>query len=346
MYEIRIAQESDLKILTDFIDQHWKKNHIFVNNKELLDWQHYDHRHKQYNFVIGIHKETQVIHGILGFVPLTQFDPEIELNRLCWMAIWKVQDAARGEKLGRRLLSYLEDTIKPNILSTIAASEMSLALYQARGYQIGRLNHYFILNPEKENFYLADVKGYNKDNAFACVQNSLNILEKLSTDDIVNSTFSFSLQKESPQKSSGYLLNRYCRHPFYKYHLYKIKNKNKEIGMIVFRICSHDKSNAIRIVDFIGPSHALHGLYNEWIKLLKAVDSEYIDFYNAGIDENDLSMSGFRRREETDNIIIPNFFEPFLKKNVEIDYMIKIPSGESYRIVKGDSDQDRPNIIQ
>lgn len=345
-YEIRIANENDRKKLTKFIDEYWKQNHIFVNNKELLDWQHFDCVRKRYNFVIGIEKKTDLIHAILGFIPLTQFDSDIELERLCWMAIWKVQDAARGNNLGRHLLSYLEEIIKPNVLSAIAASEMSLSLYQARGYQIGRLNHYFILNPQKKYFQLAIVNNLARFCTVQNTQDSDKRLEQTSENDITNGTANcFLAQKELPRKSLAYLINRYCQHPFYCYQLFRIIEGFDTIGIIVTRICSHGTHRAIRIVDFVGPSDALCGLQNQWIYLLKNVDAEYIDFYNAGINENDLIASGFTRRKADDDIVIPNHFEPFSRKNVEMNYMISTPVGQPYRIVKGDGDQDRPNII-
>ena len=111
------------------------------------------------------------------------------------------------------------------------------------------------------------------------------------------------------------------------------------------RICRHGGSLAIRIVDFIGPSDALRGLRDQWSYLLQNLNAEYLDFYNAGIDGGDLLSSGFTRREAGDDIVIPNYFEPFSKENVEIDYMINAPTGQTYRIVKGDSDQDRPSLM-
>ena len=112
------------------------------------------------------------------------------------------------------------------------------------------------------------------------------------------------------------------------------------------RVCSHGGARAIRIVDFIGPSAVLRGLRDQWTYLLKNIDAEYLDFYNAGINEDDLLASGFTRREAGDDIVIPNHFEPFIQKNVEIDYMINAPAGQTYRIVKGDSDRDRPNYTK
>ena len=80
--------------------------------------------------------------------------------------------------------------------------------------------------------------------------------------------------------------------------------------------------------------------------LLKNTDAEYIDFYSAGIEEDDLAASGFTRCQAGDGVVIPNYFEPFIKKKIEIAYMISTPVGQKYRIVKGDSDQDRPNRIE
>lgn len=347
MYEIRLAHEADGNALVQFIDQHWKKDHIFVTCKELLEWQHLDRIRKTYNFVIGIEMRTQAIHGVLGFIPLAQFDPEIPLERLCWMAIWKTKDTARGHKLGRRLLSYLEDTIKPHILSTIAASAMTLPMYQARGYKTGRLNHYYILNPEKSAFHLVIMKNSGLPRATAGTYDADKRIEQASETDITDSTVDcFLAQRDPPRKSPLYLINRYFRHPIYRYQAYRIRERLNTTGIVVTRVCSYGGALAIRIVDFIGPSDALRGLRDQWKNLMRSINAEYIDFYNAGIDEDDLLASGFAHREEGDGIVIPNYYEPFSKKNIEIDYMIKAPAGQTYRIVKGDSDQDRPNLMR
>lgn len=346
MYDIRFAYESDVKALIQFIDQHYNKGHILATCKELLNWQHLDRMRGRYNFVVGVEKQTKAIHGVLGFITLTQFDPDIELGRICWLAIWRVQEAARGHKLGRCLLSYLEDTIKPGIIAGISASAMTLPMYQARGYHIGRLSHYFILNPEKSNFYLVIMKGSCRPGATVNSQDTDKRIEEASESDIANGTAEcFLAQKDLPRKSPRYLINRYLRHSFYRYHTYRIREGAKTTGIIVTRICSYKGSKAIRIVDFIGQSDALRRLRGQWIDLLKNFDAEYLDFYNAGIKHEDLLASGFTRREVGDGTVIPNYFEPFFRENIEIDYAIRVPVGQTYRIVKGDSDQDRPNLI-
>ena len=345
MYDIRLAHETDGKALIQFIDQHWKKNHIFVTCNEMLDWQHLDRTRGRYNFIIGIEKRTQEIHAMLGFIPLSQFDPEIENERFCWLAIWKVREEARGHKLGRGLLSYFEATIKPDVLAGLALSEMVVPLYRARGYQIGQLSHYFILNPEKSSFHLVTMKGPGQIRAITGTRNAEKKIEESSESDITNGAMDcFLAQKDLPRKSPNFLINRYFRHPIYRYQVYRIREARKTTGVIVTRVCRHAGSCAIRIVDFIGPSDALRGLQDQWTLLLKNINAEYLDFYNAGIDDADLLASGFTRRKAGDDIAIPNYFEPFSKENVEIDYMLHAPGGQTCRFVKGDSDQDRPNF--
>ena len=48
-YDIHFCRIDEVDQLVLFIDTYWKKNHIFVLARELLDWQHYNRREKRYN---------------------------------------------------------------------------------------------------------------------------------------------------------------------------------------------------------------------------------------------------------------------------------------------------------
>lgn len=345
-YTIRVARDADVEALVRFIDEHWRKDHVFVTSRALLDWQHRDAAHGLYNFILGVEKASGAIHGILGFIPLNQFDPEIPRPRLSWMAIWKTQEAARGQQLGRRLLTFMEEVLQPDILSTVAATAMSLPLYQARGYTTGRLSHHYVLNPDTKAFRLAgvdEVARYPRPEKVAVRARRLERLDEAAV--LAEAWMCFLAQREHPRKTPTYVVNRYLRHPVYRYEVFAIRDGRKVAGLVVTRVCRQDGARAVRIVDFIGPSHALRGLQAEWDRLLREADAEYLDFYNVGVEEEHLEASGFRRRTEGDGLVLPSYFEPFVQRNVEIDYMMKIREGEPYRIVKGDSDQDRPNGV-
>ena len=78
-------------------------------------------------------------------------------------------------------------------------------------------------------------------------------------------------------------------------------------------------------------------------ELLISEKSEYIDFYQYGISKNTFRNSGFIDVEKT-KIIVPNYFEPFIKKNINLNFAYKssIKNRKIY-FFKGDGDQDRPN---
>jgi len=343
-YLIRKATFDDEQALRQFIDEHWRKEHVFVTSKKLLDWQHRDETTQSYSFILGIEKDTGDIHGVLGFITLAQFDPEIEPTRIIWMAIWKVRDAARGHRLGRNIQAFLVESEKPQIISTVAASAMTLSMYEALGYQVDKLKQYFVMNNNMPSFELAhcpsEIIGVSVE------AKTDRHIEPIGREDILTQTqHCFDNQGTVPVKTPNYIIGRYLDHPVYTYDSYKIVEAGKTLGVVVTRDCQHAGHKAIRIVDFIGPDNALAGLGSAWQALLEKKAAEYIDFYNAGIPDECLKQSGFRDVDDFDDLIIPNYFEPFLRQKVSIDFMISSPKGVPYRIVKGDSDQDRPNVI-
>ncbi len=345
-YVIRKATFDDEQALRQFIDEHWRKDHVFVTSKALLDWQHRDEITQSYSFILGIEKETGDIHGVLGFITLAQFDPEIEPTRIIWMAIWKVRDAARGHRLGRNIQSFLVESENPQIISTVAASAMTLSMYKELGYQVDKLQQYFILNADKKVFELAFVPAETEEVDGVLSSKTKRVIEPIRREEILSQTqHCFDEQGTVPVKTPKYIVGRYFDHPIYSYDAYKVLKDGEIEGFLIVRECKHEGHKAIRVVDFIGPDDALIGLKPAWQKLMSDSGAEYVDFYNAGIPDKSLRQSGFRNVNDFEDLIIPNYFEPFLQRKVSIDFMISSPKGVPYRIVKGDSDQDRPNVL-
>lgn len=341
--EIRFALPTEKDPLMEFIDQHWKKDHILAKHKELFDWQYLDQKRDRYNFIIAV--DNNEIGAILGFIPMCQFDPHINIQEIVWLAIWKVTDKAQGQKLGQRLLTYLDETIKPKIIAANAISASAAHRYLQAGYTLGRLNHWFIINQYKE--LKLPILGEKKN---TINHETLYRMEKIRLDEFMRD---FDKQKASinefdwpsPDKTATYFVNRYFKHPIYEYEIYRIHKLRRTKAFVVTRTCTAEDSRALRIIEYIGPSEALLGLKPEWERLLRVNNADYIDFYNIGINNDIMQKSGFLLREHDDGYVIPNYFEPFERKNVEIETMISIKPDKDFRIFKGDSDQDRPNII-
>ena len=53
--------------------------------------------------------------------------------------------------------------------------------------------------------------------------------------------------------------------------------------------------------------------------ILKKFNAEYLDLYSYGINDKNLKFAGFINRYET-NEIIPDHFEPFENKNIDINF--------------------------
>ena len=108
-------------------------------------------------------------------------------------------------------------------------------------------------------------------------------------------------------------------------------------------------AKAMRIVDMYGAgAEVLPCLYNQIQKLLSKYEAEYIDCLNYGFTEEVFETMGFTKlNTSTNEVIIPDYFEPFEQQNISLYFTYKLKDkNDRYVIFKGDSDQDRPNIIQ
>ena len=156
-------------------------------------------------------------------------------------------------------------------------------------------------------------------------------------------------QNQFPKKSINYLKNRYIHHPFYNYELYELKNQKKSSSIFIIRKCVYKKSVALRIVDYIGDEKDF--IYGKYLfdHLLKKYNADFIDIYCFGIKQKFLKKAGLDNVDDYAKLglIIPNYFEPFKKKKINLPLSFKLLKNKLQKIqfFKGDSDLDRPNII-
>ena len=204
--------------------------------------------------------------------------------------------------------------------------------------QIGELAHYYLPNINVKNFYIAEHVDV-KQVSFLQYPGDIAIRE-IHIEQIqerIDCTY-------RPRKSISYLKNRYLNHPFYKYCFWGIFDSERLVSIWTLRIIKMNKSRAIRIVDILGNIEYLPCLSAELQKMLVDIGAEYMDILNYGINEEVFFNLGFLKLNPIGDVIIPNYFEPFERKNIRIEFAYK--ADFNYVIFKGDSDQDRPNIIQ
>ena len=128
---------------------------------------------------------------------------------------------------------------------------------------------------------------------------------------------------QTPIKSNTYIKNRFLNHPVYKYKVYAIFKKDRILALCVIRPILHEGITVLRIVDFIGANKSFALLSDFILAMLKEYDAEYIDLYSHGVQLELLKQAGFINREKVEGLVIPNYFEPFEQKNIDLKFAYK-----------------------
>lgn len=340
-YDIHICSLEEIGEVISFIDTYWQKGHILTKSRELLDWQHLDKKNKRYNFVIAKSKKTGEIHGLIGFILSSIYDERIE-TPIRWGAIWKVRDDVAVKGLGLALKGYMETEVPVSYIGGVGLSGYSKAIDAKLGEKMGKLVQYYIANTDVDSYELIcnpefpdlSVTNKKKEKHFVRLTEEKFCMEAAALEKYM-----------MPYKSMGYYVNRYYRHPIYTYQVVGIYNGGTVEAAFVFRKCTVDNRSCLFMADYIGASAVPGGCYESFLALLREEVSEYISFPCSGMDDACLKQAGFCKRDESD-VILPVYYEPFVRSNVELDYHFWSEQGFQDEImVKGDADQDRPNRL-
>jgi len=278
---------------------------------------------------------------MMGFIPSDQYDEKLkgEENTI-WQSTWMVVRSEQTRGLGKKLLEYALKTHKWGWTGTCGLDHGTRPIYEKLGYRTGLIEQYYLINPTKKHFNLALVPkgtklGEGKGNG------TLTLLNKTTFTD---ATKGLGLDRSSlvPKKSCQQFLNRFLLHPFYKYQVY-LARKDDFTALLATRICTHEESCALRVVDFHGDPRALAESSQALQSLMIETGAEYLDFYCSGM-KKELAVSGLCNVRESPGLIVPNHFEPFEQVNKVLLFALKGP-GDQIVVCKGDGDQDRTNLI-
>lgn len=343
LYTIKFAEISDYQLIKSFIDNHWKKNHALVKSKDLFDFQHLNPIMSNYNFIIAINNETNEIDALLGFIPTYQYDKSLFDNGDYWGAIWKVRSDVKNSEIktiGGCIWEKLFEFENFHSWGAIGISAIAKKLYEISGMKIGALNHYYMVNDTKNEFKIAkNIPIRTQNHESDCCNNSAFSICTIDIDKIKNNIDC----SYKPQKTITYLVNRYQNHPIYKYEFWGIMKENTLLSIWVIRVVNANNSKVIRVVDILGDVREDFDIRKQLQNKLYENDAEYIDILNYGISENIFFNLGFSMLDFNGDIIIPNYFEPFEQQNVKIELAYR--ANYNYVVFRGDSDQDRPNVI-
>lgn len=333
MVEIRRCATAELGALMAFIDRHWHKGHVLATSRALMDWQHRE-PDGSYNYLLAW--EGGELLGVLGYLPTRRYDPALVGHNLLWLALWKTRDDVKVAGLGLRILHALGG-IEPHV--ALGVSGINLAhppMYRALGYQVVELAQHYLVNPDVPRRLIS---GHAEKTIWPHPREGDAVFTEMDVEELQN------LRWEShviPRKTPTYFARRFLQHPFYRYRVF-LASRETHRGLLAMRVAMHQDAAALRIVDFTGDVEVLAQCGAALGKRMHEDKVEYVDFWQFGLPEGALEAAGFERVDPHANVVVPNYYEPFLAKNGRIVCAIKPQGKWPFLVFRADGDQDRPN---
>lgn len=332
---IILAQQEDLNGIMYYIDSEWKAGHILARDRDFFVYQYSNF--VDLNFVLSKDSEGH-INGMLGFIKAS-----LKIDSDIWTTMWKVSKTSGSPVLGIQLLEYLRKQGYRTVMS-LGINQKTIGIYKYLGFATGRLQQYFMLNDSLDHFNIAVVPDEQMQPKKILQNDSRFVLKEITSEQIRNE-FSFtSYEARVPYKDWDYFNSRYFSHPVYTYEVYGVYFKSELVSILVTRVVSVETSYALRIVDLYGEENSF-ALVSHFLKnIMIANGYEYIDLVCFGMDELTIFQAGFSKVDfDSSRVIIPNYFEPFVQKNNQINFFIDSELNANVRLFKADGDQDRPN---
>ncbi|MDD6267978.1 MAG: hypothetical protein PUA92_08895 [Clostridium sp.] len=337
-YEFCLAKRENIDEIMEYIEKYWKRGHILARNRDFFEYEFADG--DNVHFVLARDKtNANRIAGLIGYCFCSQ-------NRSYqdkWGVIWSVGKVKREmPMLGVEVFNRLQSMVPTRSEIGVGDDEKTTVPLMAQYYKqkVGKLNHYYMLN-DLPDYKIASISK-------KCVVPAKNTeqshyLKKIADIQDVITNFNFKKYQTSiPYKDSWYIDKRFFKHPIYNYDIYGVLDKNGNMKAItVLRKIAVGGRKVLRIVDYIGDKMAIQYLQDSFWRMMDT-ETEYIDFYCYGFEDQLLKRAGFTKREADDCNVIPNYFEPFVQKNVDIWFN---STAEDVTICKADADQDRPNHV-
>ncbi len=338
MIEIRRCGETDVTALREFIDKHWRQDHVLAKSGALMDWQH-KNGDGTYNYLLAW-KDSELM-GALGYIPSNRYDPDLAMDKVTWLSLWKVRDDCKMPGLGLKLLRALSTQEAGSIMAVNGINAAHPPMYKSMGYLTGELSQYYLLNKDQEQHLLKAPANFSLPYPSA----GDATYSELSRTNFHDNRNPIDNSKVIPKKSFKFFLSRYLDHPFYRYRVVVLKNPAGTECLLALRVAEHNGSRALRIVDFTGSTKTLSRSGNVFERLMMEENAEYIDFWVHGLPPDELAAAGFALVNPAGEVTVPNYFEPFVQTNGRILFAIKAPESSAVVICRGDGDQDRPSIL-
>ncbi len=331
-YDIRLARLDEIDELMTFIDTWWRKGHIMARDRAMFEYEYVvDGR---VNMMIAKERATNKIVGFNGFLMASKNKDKLDL----WGSMRKVVPGSMG-LLGLEIVKRKERLLNARSYLSMGINEdttVPINKYMRHYDDVGKLTHFYCLS-DRSDYRIAKVAHYESFEGERDYRVQLTPIKNL---DDLRRVYDFSCSEDAiPYKDEWYINRRFLEHPIFEYQVFGLsEDDGKAQALLVCREQPYGGATALRIVDYIGKPHLFGGLSGFLSDALKKY--EYVDLYCRNFDEASVRRAGLIELSDDDINIIPNYFQPYVAKNVDI--WCATPKGKAV-FFKADGDQDRPN---
>ena len=336
LFEFRLANVEEIDKIMEFNRMYWgKPNHILATNKEFFEYEF--RKDDRVGYFLALDKNTGDIAAAEGiyFYSENHIPGKSDMSSGMFLANPECRIPLVGCELMKRKFLQLQPR---SFVGPGVNMDTSGALYQRLlHYEVERMRHFYILS-DKNEYVIAKIAQKKQSKITEKLQLKLQIVK--SPDELYANFNDDAYKKQKPYKDRWYVTHRYFEHPKYTYKTFCCGNS----AVIVGREISVGVAKVFRIVDILGDTSCIAHVGNALKELINENDYEYIDLYENRLDAKILMAAGFVERTEVDSNIVPNYFEPYECKNIEV-YTQFLGGDTDSRCFKGDGDQDRPNYI-
>ncbi len=338
MMRIELAALRDADEIMRFLHEHWRSNHILSRSRELFLYDFQDG--ERLNIAVS-RDETGAVTGLFGFM----FYNSSALPDLAG-SLWKAVVHVTEPMAGLKLRNFVMGNVPHRFFCAPGAGLQTRPVYEMLGMQWHRMHHYFLLNPARRSFELAAVPERRRVGGRVGKRDPETAVERMRDPGELQQFCFDDDPRLRPLKDRRYVYKRFFRHPIYSYDVYALRSGGAIANIMVCRMAEHGGSRAYRLVDFYGPEASMPQAASFLQEYIIDHDAEYADFVCHGFDHAIMKDAGFQDLDfSQDELIIPNYFEPFERKNVPVYCVADRVPGVHFRQVKADGDQDRPNRL-
>jgi hypothetical protein len=336
--QILLLHKKKIIQLQKFLKKYWNEKHIFVKNKKFLIWQHQNQN--LITHAAAFYKRKIV--GIQGYISQSHYDSKINKNQIFLTIFRVIENVLPG--LGLNIFKFIEKKTSAEFIGTLGFTPKLKNYHEWLGYKVGYLNHHIAISKNTKKFKIL----INKNKKFfAKKKNDKYSHFLIDKNFLLKNKLTHLFKYQYPEKTSVFLINRYLKHPIFKYKVYLIKKLKKPKAILVVRDVFFKNSKATKIIDFIGKEKEFSNIGNVVNDLLCEKNNEFVDIYSFGINLRYIKNAGFINRYKTKGLIAPEYFAPFIRKNIDLLYGYKCKKRyiKKVRLFRGDGDRDRPNFI-